>query len=29
MDGIPRMERRRPVPELRVAATEKPSKTAD
>jgi cell division protease FtsH len=29
MDGIPRMERRRPVPDLRVAASEKPSKTAD
>jgi cell division protease FtsH len=29
MEGVPRMERRRPVPDLRVAASEKPSKTAD
>jgi cell division protease FtsH len=29
MDGVPRMERRRPVPELRVAASEKRTQAAD
>jgi cell division protease FtsH len=29
MDGVPRMGRRRPVPELRVAAAEKRAKSAD
>jgi cell division protease FtsH len=29
MEGVPRLERRRPAPDLRVAAAEKPSQTAD
>jgi cell division protease FtsH len=29
MDGVPRLERRRPLPDLRVAAAEKPAPTAD
>ena len=29
MDGVPRMERRRPIPELRVAASEKRTQGAD
>jgi cell division protease FtsH len=29
MEGIPRLERRRPAPDLRVAAAEKPAPTAD
>ncbi len=29
MDGVPRMERRKPVPDLRVAAAEKQAKAAD
>jgi cell division protease FtsH len=29
MEGVPRMEPRRPVPDLRVAASEKPSQSAE
>ena len=29
MEGVPRMERRRPIPELRVAASEKRTQAAD
>jgi cell division protease FtsH len=29
MDGVPRVERRRPAPDLRVAASEKPAQPAD
>jgi hypothetical protein len=29
MEGVPRIERRRPMPDLRIAAAEKHAQTAD